>query len=55
MPNGLTLVSQVNDTTTTTVRVSGGTHGAQYRIRAQVTLSNGEVLNRSLVLTVLNG
>lgn len=55
LPSGITLVSETNDNTTTTVRVSGGTHGRQYSVLSKITLDNGEVLNRPLVLTVFNG
>ena len=55
VPTGLTLVSQSNDDTTSSVRISGGTHGRTYQVMAAATMSNGEVINRPLVLTVFNG
>lgn len=38
----LTKVSQSNSTTTTTIRLSGGTAGQSYRVTNRVVLSNGE-------------
>ena len=55
MPTGLTLVSQSNNDDTSSVRISGGVHGRTYRVMAAATMSNGEVINRPLVLTVFNG
>lgn len=54
-PTGLTKVSEGSTDTTSTVRISGGTHGRTYMVQAAATLSNGEVINRPLVLTVFNG
>lgn len=55
VPSPLTKVSEAFTTTTSTVKISGGVHGAMYLIEAQATLSNGESLNRQFPLRVFNG
>jgi hypothetical protein len=47
VPAGLTMGSEANDTTTSTVFVSGFAHAGLYQIKALATLSNGETLDRS--------
>lgn len=42
----LVKVSEDNTTTTSSVKISGASHGAMYMVSGQVTLSNGEILNR---------
>jgi hypothetical protein len=49
---GITKVQQSNTTTSVTVRLSGGTAGAQYTITCQATLSTGEVFQRSFEVAV---
>jgi len=55
VPTGLTKVSEGVDGTTSTVRISGGTHGKTYAVLAAATMSTGEIINRPLTLTVFNG
>lgn len=57
VPSPLTKVSETTNVAagTSTVRISGGVHGAMYLIEAQATLSNGESLNRQFPLRVFNG
>jgi hypothetical protein len=55
VPTGLTKVTESNSDTTSTVRISGGTHGRTYMVMAAATMSSGEVITRPLVLTVFNG
>ena len=55
VPTGLTKVSEGIAGTTSTVRISGGTHGRTYQVMAAATMSTGEIINRPLVLTVFNG
>lgn len=52
VPSALTLVSESNTTTTSTVRVSGATHGKTYQIKAVATLSTGRTLARDFTLRV---
>ena len=51
-PAQLSEVSNSNTTTTTTIVVSGGTHGATYRLRNTVTLSNGMDESRTIYVVV---
>lgn len=55
LPSPLTKVSESNDTTTSTVRVSGALHAGLYLVEAAATLSNGETLNRQFPLRCFNG
>lgn len=52
VPTGLTKVSETNTTTTSTVRVSGGTHGRTYIVTGTATLSTGRTLVRPFTLRV---
>lgn len=54
-PSPLTKVSESNTTTTSTVRVSGGVHGATYSIVGTATLNTGRTLIRSFPLRVYTG
>jgi len=54
VPSGLTKVSESNTTTTSTVRVSGATHGMTYTIVGTATLSTGRTLVRTFPLRVFN-
>lgn len=49
---GITKVQESNTTTTAKVRLSGGTVGGQYTVTCQVTLSTGEVFQRSFEVLV---
>ena len=53
VPTGITIVSESNTTTTSTVRVSGATHGNTYNIKGTATLSTGRTLTRSFPLRVM--
>ncbi len=55
VPTGLTKVGESNTTTTSTVRVSGGTHGGTYTIIGTATLSTGRTLERSFPLRLFAG
>jgi hypothetical protein len=55
VPTGITKVSETNDTTTSTVRLSGATHGSLYNITGTATLSTGRTLERSFPLRVMAG
>lgn len=50
--SGLTKDSEANTTTTATVTVSGGTEGQSYTVMNSVTISTGEVAQRSITITV---
>jgi hypothetical protein len=52
--SGLTKVGESNTTSTSTVQISGATHGAIYQIMATATLNNGRSLVRSFTLRVWN-
>lgn len=49
---GITLGATSNTTTTAKARLSGGTVGAQYTITCQVTLTTGEIAQRSFEVAV---
>ncbi len=51
-PTGLTIDSDSNDTTTTTVFVSGGTRGKIYRLTNTITTSESRTEQRSLTIRV---
>lgn len=55
VPTGLTKVSESNDTTTSTVRLSGGTHGSTYQVIGTATLSTGRTLERTFPLRLYVG
>jgi tetrahydromethanopterin S-methyltransferase subunit D len=51
--SGLSIVGQSNTTGTSTVQLSGGTHGRVYPITGTATLSNGRTLVRTFALRLL--
>lgn len=51
--SGLTVVGQSNTTSTSTVRLSGGSHGGTYNIKGTATLNNGRTLVRNFTLRVM--
>lgn len=51
-PTGLTKDSDSNDTTTTTIFVSGGTRGKIYRLTNKIVTSKSRTDERSLVVRV---
>lgn len=52
VPSGLTNGGGSNTTTTATVRLSGGTVGTVYMVVCRITMSDGEVDDRSIYLDV---
>lgn len=57
VPSPLTKVAESTDTSakTSSVRISGATHGQTYLVEGQTTLSTGEVINRQFPLRCFNG
>ena len=57
VPTGLTKVGESTDADsgTSTVRVSGGTHGALYSIVGVATLDTGRTLERSFPMRLIAG
>lgn len=53
VPTDLTIVSESNTTTTSTVRLSGATHGKTYNVKGTATLSTGRTLARTFPLRVM--
>lgn len=51
---GLTQVSASNTTTTTAVKLSGGTLGVTYRCTNAVVLANGETKERSFLVEIVD-
>jgi hypothetical protein len=51
-PNGVTIDSDVNDTTSATVWVSGGTLGNRCNLENKVVTNNGRTLVRSILITI---
>lgn len=51
--SGLTIVSESNTTTTSTVRLSGANHGGLYNVKGTATLSTGRTLVRNFSLRVM--
>lgn len=51
--SGLVVVSETNATTTSTVRLSGATHGGTYAVKGTATLSTGRTLVRDFTLRVM--
>ena len=49
MPSGITKDTDSNTTTTTTIRLSGGTVGQKYDLINRVTLSSTEVYDVTLL------
>lgn len=54
VPTGLTIVSESNTSTTSTVRVSGAINGNTYTVNGTATLSTGRTLVRTFPLRVIN-
>ena len=52
VPSGITKLSESNTTTTSTVRLSGGTDETDYQCDNQVTLASGQVDTKSIVILV---
>lgn len=50
VPAGLTKVSEANTTTTTTVRISGGTAGTEYTVTCHIVLASGQEDERSITI-----
>lgn len=50
VPSPLTNVSESNNTTTSSVKISGAVHCGRYMVEGQATLTNGEVINRQFPL-----
>lgn len=55
VPAALTKVGESNTTTTSTVQLSGGTHGQTYLIKGLATLSTGRTLERTFPLRCFYG
>lgn len=55
VPSPLTKVSESNTTTTSTVQISGGVHGAKYMIKGLATLNTGRTLEREFPLQMFQG
>lgn len=49
---GITLGASTASLGAATVRVSGGTAGADYRVTCRITTSSGQIVNRSVMLQV---
>lgn len=52
VPTGITKVSDAATTSTTLIRLSGGTVGKVYRIRNVVTLEDGQILAKTIDIYV---
>lgn len=52
VPTGITKVSESNTTTTATVRLSGGTAGAEYECVNRVNTASGCQYDRTLIVFV---
>ncbi len=52
VPAGITEVTNTNNATTTTIRLSGGTWGETYELFNTITASNGETETRSLLIRI---
>lgn len=51
--SGLTIDASTFDTTTTTVRLEGGTVGQKYKVKNTVTLASGQVEVRRIIVVVM--
>ena len=51
-PSGITVVSSSNDTTTATVKVSGGTHGVDYDLVNRIITAGGDTDERTIRIQV---
>jgi hypothetical protein len=54
VPSGITNYSTSNTTTTTTIWLSGGTHGQEYLVSTRITTSAGRIAERSIKIIVRN-
>ena len=54
MPNGLTLVTESNTATTSTARISGGSHGRSYQLKGTAVLDSGETVVDYVTIIVVN-
>ena len=52
VPTGITEVASSKTTTTTTIRLSGGTAGETYEIENKITTSSGEMAERTFLVIV---
>lgn len=52
VPSGITEVTNSNTTTTTLIRLSGGTWAESYELVSTITASNGEIESRSLTIKI---
>lgn len=52
VPSGITEVANSNTTTTTLIRLSGGTWAESYELTNTITASNGEVESRSITIKI---
>lgn len=52
VPAGITQVSATNTSTTTTIRLSGGTNGTDYELVNHVVLSDGQEYERAITVEV---
>lgn len=51
---GITIDSEVNDTTTTTIDLSGGTAGVTYKLTNQINTAGGDVYEKDIFIKVQN-
>jgi len=54
VPTGLTNFETSNNTTTTTIWLTGGTHGQEYIVSVKVTTTGGRIGERSIKIIVRN-
>jgi hypothetical protein len=52
VPTGLTSVDESNTTTTTTIWLTGGTHGQDYSLVNQITTAGGRIDQRTIKVQV---
>ena len=52
LPTGITQFSATNTTTTTTLWVTGGTHGSDYLVTNQITTAAGRIKQLSIKIMV---
>jgi len=52
LPTGLTDYSDSNTTTSTTIWITGGTHGTDYLITNQITTAGARIKQRSIKIMV---
>jgi hypothetical protein len=51
---GITIDSETNDTTTTTIDLSGGTSGKTYQLTNQINTVGGDVYEKNIYITIQN-